>query len=315
MNFETLDKPDSILTLFRNHGFTETQISVLIRKLPLVLVLDLDKTLLPKIEIFQSKGVSTEDIIKILSAAPGVFRRSLENQIIPTYNFFKALLKTEEKTIVVIKRFAGILLYDDLHIYIEPNIEALREIGVPKSNIVVLFTKKPQAFTAIADRFKKIVKEVKKMGFNPTTMMFGAAIHALMAMSKSTWEKKVEVYKKWSLSEDEILVAFGKNPRFMMVSEDNIMGIMNFFVNKMGWESSIVVRRPVLASLSLEKRIIPRCLVCEILLLKGLIKKDFGLDWFLESPESYFLKNFVKKYEEEAPEPLKLYQEKLNLSK
>ncbi|XP_059652925.1 uncharacterized protein LOC132300019 [Cornus florida] len=311
-NFETPDKPDSVLTLFRNHGFTDTQISVLIRKLPRLLLSDPENTLLPKMEFFHSKGFSTQDIAKILSAAPGVLRRSLENQIIPTYNFFKALLKTEEKTNVVIKHFPGILLYDDLHICVVSNIETLREIGMPESIIVSFFTNQPQAFTPNADRFKEIVEEVKKMGFNPTKTMFGAAINALRAMSKSTWEKKVEVYKKWGLSEDQILVAFRKYPMFMVASEDKITGIIDFFVNKMGWESSIVARRPVLLGLSLERRIIPRCLVYQIMLSKGLIKKDFGLMMrMLESPESCFRKKYVKKYEEEAHELLKLYQEML----
>ncbi|XP_059654564.1 transcription termination factor MTERF15, mitochondrial-like [Cornus florida] len=315
-NFETPDKPDSVLTLFRNHGFTDTQISVLIRKLPRLLLSDPENTLLPKIEFFHSKGFSTQDITKIVSAAPGVLRRSLENQIIPAYNFFKALLKTEEKTKLVIKRFARILLYDDLHIYVIPNIEALREIGVPESNIVGLFTMQPRAFIMTnTDRFKEIVEEVKKMGFNPTKMMFGAAIHALRAMSKSTWEKKVEVFKKWGFSEDDILVAFRKHPRFMEASEDKIIGLMDFFVNRMGWESSIVARRAKLVSLCLERRIIPRCFFYQILLSKGLIKKGLGLIQMLDSTESYFLKKYVKKYEEEAPELLKLYQDRLNLSK
>ncbi|XP_059654565.1 uncharacterized protein LOC132301317 [Cornus florida] len=184
-----------------------------------------------------------------------------------------------------------------------------------ESNILALFTNQPSAFTTNADRFKEIVEEIKKMGFNAQRMNFALAVNAPRGMCKSTWEKKVEVYKKWSLSEDQILVACGKHTRFMVALEDKIMGIMDFFVNKMGWESSIVVRRPMLVCLSLERRIIPRCLVYQILLSKGLIKKGFGLKQLLESPESYFLNKFVEKYEEEAPELLKLYQEKLNLSK
>ncbi|XP_059652927.1 uncharacterized protein LOC132300021 [Cornus florida] len=313
MKFETPDKPDSVMAFFRNHGFTETQIAVLIRKLPRLLLSDPEKTLLPKIEFFHSKGVSTEDIVKILSATPAILRRSLENHVIPSYNFLKELLKSEEKTNAAIKQQSRLLLYD-LHISVAPNIEALREIGMPESIIVSFFTNQSSAFRGNADRFKEMVEEVKKMGFNPTTMMFGEAIHALRAITKSNWERKVEVYKKWGFSEDDILVAFRKRPRFMVVSDDKITRIMGFFVNKLGWESSIIARRPVLLCLSLERRIIPRCSVYQILLSKGLIKKGFGLIKMMDSPESYFLEKFVKKYEEEAPELLKLYQDKLNLS-
>ncbi|XP_059658806.1 uncharacterized protein LOC132305142 [Cornus florida] len=200
-------KPDSVLAFFSSHRFTETQISVLIRRHPRVLLSDPEETLFPKIIFFHSKGVSTEDIAKILTAKPTILRRSLENHIIPSYNVLNKLLKSEEKTIASIKRNADLLL-QDLHICVAPNIEALRESGVPESNIVTLLTNHPRVFMTSTVRFKESVEEVKKMGFNPVTVNFALAIRTLRQMSKSTWEKKVEVYMKWGLSEDEILVAF-----------------------------------------------------------------------------------------------------------
>ncbi|KAI8005001.1 hypothetical protein LOK49_LG08G03166 [Camellia lanceoleosa] len=165
------------------------------------------------------------------------------------------------------------------------------------------------------DRFREIVKEVEEMGFNPLRTKFVIAIHAFRAMSKSTWEKKVEVYKKWGLSEDDILLGFGKRPWCMIASEHKISGVMDFFVNKMGLESSFVVRRPALISLSLEKRIVPRCEVYKVLLSKGLIKdNDVSLMRMLISPENWFLNRVVYRHEEEAPKLLKLYKEKLALA-
>ncbi|XP_059630161.1 uncharacterized protein LOC132273156 [Cornus florida] len=314
VNLETPDKPDSVLAFFSNHGFTKTQISLLIQRSPQVLSSNPQINFLPKIHFFQSKGVSTEDIAKILTALPGILERSLENHIIPSYNVLNKLLESEEKTFAAIKRYAGLLLHD-LHIFMVPNIEALRELGVPESNIVALLTGHPKAIMTSTDRFKEIVEELKKMGFNPQSTKFTLAIKAMRTMGKSTWEKKVEVYKKWGLSEEEILVAFQKQPWCMTPSEDKIMGIMDFFVNTMGWESSIVVKSPWLVLLSLESRIIPRCSVYQILLSKGLLKEKISLTRMLESPESRFLKKYVQKYEEEAPELLELYEEKLNLSK
>lgn len=114
--------------------------------------------------------------------------------------------------------------------------------------------------------------EVKKIGFNPSKTSFVLAINALRAMNKSTWENKVEVYKKWGWIQDEILVAFKKHPSCMIVSEDKIDGVMDFLVNKMGWESSLVAKRPKIITQSLEKRIVPRNAVYQALLLQGLIK-------------------------------------------
>ncbi|KAF8369306.1 hypothetical protein HHK36_032683 [Tetracentron sinense] len=50
VQFETPERADSVLTLFKNHGFTESQISKLIRKRPDLLLYIPEKTLLPKLE-------------------------------------------------------------------------------------------------------------------------------------------------------------------------------------------------------------------------------------------------------------------------
>ncbi|XP_057475865.1 uncharacterized protein LOC130763860 [Actinidia eriantha] len=313
-NFETPNKPDSVLEFFGNHGFTKTQVSKLIRGSPPVLLCNPEKTLLPKIDFLKSKGVSRKDVIKILSTGPTILRRSLENQIIPSFDLLKKLIQSGEKTIAAIKRFPGLLLFD-LDTCLLPNIEILREAGVPDANIVVLLTYQPRAFMTSCDKFRESVEKVEEMGFNPLRSKFVLAVHALRALSKLKWEKKVEAYKKWGWSEDEILVAFGKHPWCMTWSEDKIARVMDFFVNNMGWESSLVANRPVLMSLSFEKRIVPRCAVYQALFSKGLIKKtDISLVKMLESRESWFLEKVVNGYEEEAPKLLKLYKEKLALA-
>ncbi|CAL5395651.1 unnamed protein product [Camellia sinensis] len=192
----------------------------------------------------------------------------------------------------------------------------MRQHGVPESKVVFLLTTQPRSFIMKPDEFKKIIYEVKEMGFDPSRKHFVLAVHALTSMSKSTWQRKVEVYGKWGWSEEQTILAFGKNPWCMMASEEKIMAVMNFYVNTMGWESSRIARRPKWISLSLEKRIIPRCSVVQVLLSKGLIdKKRLSLATLLESTESLFLEKFVIQYNEQAPQLLKLYQEKFSLQK
>ncbi|XP_028109820.1 uncharacterized protein LOC114308433 [Camellia sinensis] len=315
VKFETPNKPDSVLAFFENHGFTKTQISNLVRRYPPVILCDPEKTLLPKFQFFKSKGVSSTDVAKILSSAPAVLKRSMENQIIPSFNFFKSFIQSEEETISAIKRNAGLLLVD-LQNCALPNVEILREANVPDAKILFMLKFMPRAFILTSDRLRKIVNEVKKMGFNPSKSNFVLAVHALKSMSKSTWGKKVEVYKKWGLSEDDILVAFGKYPWCMMASEHKIVRVMDFFVNKMGWRSFLVARRPWFISMSFEKRIVPRCAVYQVLLSKGLIQNnDITLATMLKYTEKVFLTEVVNCHQEEAPELLKLYKEKLAVTK
>ena len=108
-------------------------------------------------------------------------------------------------------------------------------------------------------------------------------------MSKSTWERKVEVYKKWGLPENDIFLAFGRHPWCMMAFEETIMRVMDLLVNKMGMDSSLFIKCPGLVSLSLEKWSIPRSFIFQGLLSKGLVKKDFNIYPLFECPERTFV--------------------------
>lgn len=59
----------------------------------------------------------------------------------------------------------------------------------------------------------------------------------------------------------------------MLTSEAKIMAVMDFLVHEMGFEPSLIVKRPVVLGLSLKKRIVPRGTFVLDLLSRGLVKK------------------------------------------
>ncbi|XP_028053244.1 uncharacterized protein LOC114257661 [Camellia sinensis] len=187
----------------------------------------------------ENHGFTKTQISNLVRKYPPVILCDPEKTLLPKFQFFKS----KEETISAIKR-NGELLLVDLQACALPNVEILREANVPDAKILLMLKFMPRAFNSTSDRFRKIVNEVKKMGFNPSKLNFVLAVHAFKSMSKSTWGKKVEVYRKWGLSEDDILVSFGKYPWCMIASEHKIMRVMDFLVNKMGWESSLVARSP-----------------------------------------------------------------------
>ncbi|KAG7991375.1 hypothetical protein I3843_02G071800 [Carya illinoinensis] len=259
VSFETPKKAKSILNL--------------VRRLHTVLLSDPNKTILPKIEFFASKGISSCDLAKMLSGCPDILKRSIGKQIILSFDFFKYFLQYEDKIVQAIKRFLVMLLFD-LETYMVPNINTLRE-----------------------NRFREIMEEIKEMGFNPLRLKFAIAVVAFRAMSKSTWESK-----------DEVFVAFKRHPWCMMASKDKIMGVMGFFVNKMSLKPSVVFKRQSLVSLSLKKRLIPRGFGYSSF-SKGLVKKDIGISLLFRCLDEMFLRKFVMPHKEEASKLLKLYRE------
>ncbi|KDP28104.1 hypothetical protein JCGZ_13875 [Jatropha curcas] len=312
IQLQSPEKPDSVIALLRNSGFSESQISSLVKKRPPLLLADPVNTLLPKIEFFHSIGVSSSDLARTLSSNPTLLTRSLNNQIVPSYNFLKSILLSDEKIVSAFRRSTWIFLQDYSKILL-PNIMLLRELGVPQSCISLLLAHFPEAVMQRHEEFSNSVKEVKEMGFDVEKSTFVLAVHAISGEgNRSLWNRCFEVYRRWGWSHDDIFAAFKKHPNCMMLSEKKIMKAMEFLVNKMGWPSKAFVQSPSLLFFSLEKRIIPRCRVIKVLASKELVKDDLSLSSVLLPLEKHFLKRFVAKFEEEVPQLSRVYEGKVN---
>ncbi|XVF62621.1 hypothetical protein PTKIN_Ptkin09bG0023000 [Pterospermum kingtungense] len=314
LNFETPKRPDSVIAFFKNHGFSNTQITALIKRRPRTLACNIDKVLFPKVDFFYSIGFSRSDLTIVFSKYPHILAFSLQNRIIPSFSILRNLLLSNENVIKAIKRYPRIFSYN-FNAYMLPNIKILRNCGVSEDNIVKALQWLPKTLFRSPVQLKEIVEKLKEMGFNPEKVSYVLAVHAMGSMSKSTLEKKVITYKMYGWSEEEVFAAFRVYPHTMTTSEDKIVAVMDFLLNKMGLEASAVAKHPRILSSSLEKRIVPRALFAKDLLVLGLLKNMSRLSALFESSEEVFLKKFVYCYEEEkASELLKLYEDKINLS-
>ena len=311
LQFETPEGADSVLALLRNYGCTNTHISKIVSKYPALFTTDPEKTLLPKLEFFRSVGFSGPDIAGILSSNPYILKRGLQNNLIPTYTFLKSVVMVNENVVRVLRKTHWITV-QSVQKAITPNIAILTEIGVPMSNILFLVTCHPNAVIQNREKFSTSVKKVVEMGFDPLKVSFLKAVQVICGMGESIWEQRMEVYKRWGLTDDEIMSMFRLDPLCMRSSEKKIMSVMDFLVNKMGWEPATIARYPTVFMRSLEKKIIPRCSVVKVLQMKGLVKKDLCLG-ILGCSENNFFDKFVLKYEQEVPELLNVYQGKIGI--
>ncbi|XP_034199199.1 transcription termination factor MTERF6, chloroplastic/mitochondrial-like [Prunus dulcis] len=304
---------DSVLALLSKYGLSETQISKVVRSRPTILVADPEKILSPKLEFFSSVVVSREDLARILCFNPHLLLRSLENQIIPTYNFLRSLI-SEENVVSVLKRSSWIFR-ENRRKNVVPNIELLRELGMPQSCIALLVAHNTEVLIHKHEKFAAAVEEVKAMEFDMKKSTFVLALRALCGeSSKSIWNRSREIYKRsWGWSDNDVVSAFRKNPQCMTMSEKKIMEVMDFFVNKMGYSSGVIATYPLVLCFSLEKRIIPRCSVVKVLLLKGLIDEDFSLSSVLLPPPHKFLERFVTRYINQLPILWDVYHLKLDV--
>ncbi|KAL6135396.1 hypothetical protein ACLB2K_067624 [Fragaria x ananassa] len=308
VKLQTLDKPNSVLALLRDYEFSDTHISTLVRRQPRILVADAQKTLLPKLEFLSSIGMSRLDLANKLSHDPWVMSRSLENLIIPMCSFLKSVVLSDDKLVYILKHnlyiFSG-----NLSKNVIPNVELVRKLGMPQSCIVLLLTS--IIVLRESELFNQLVAEVEQWGFDPRKSSFVLAMNAL-CRKETTWKRCDQAYRRWGWSDNDIVAAFRMDPLCMILSEKKIMATMDFFVNKMGWQSHTVAKYPHVLSYSLEKKIIPRLSVVRVLVLKGLIEEHkLNLGSVISVSEEYFLNRFVNKYPNQVPQLLDVYQGKV----
>ncbi|XP_026414133.1 uncharacterized protein LOC113309832 [Papaver somniferum] len=180
LKFKTSTKPDAVLAVFQDYGFTKSDISRIISKIPLVILSDTE-IIKPKLDYFNSKDISRPEFIRLFSIHPTLLGRSLENHIIPFYN---CIVGTDKYVFAVFERATN---SGESVERIESNIQVLRD-GVPKSNNVKFIMSQPRTLLTSTDKFKDTLQEIKGMGFdNSYQYAFLTGIHALSAMKKSIW--------------------------------------------------------------------------------------------------------------------------------
>ncbi|XP_045789833.1 uncharacterized protein LOC123884715 [Trifolium pratense] len=302
VRFNTLEKPNSVITFFKSHGFSYSKICIIIRKQPWLLSLDPRKRLLPKFKFFLSKGVSSSDIVSLLTENPRILQFGLGKRIIPLFELLSRYLKTNKDVIVCLIRHSSSFSVCPCR-RIVANIKLMRDFGVCDSAIERLFQTRPSIFGS--NDLIKSLEEVKGSGFDPSMTIFGTALMTI-------WDYKFDTFKKWGWSNQTVIRVFRFHPDLLSTSIDKINLVMNFWVNQLGWDSLALIKCPHMFGYSLHKRIIPRASVLQYLLTKGLLEKNASLVKPFTYSEKLFLSKFVFRFKE-SDYLLKLYEDKMKL--
>ncbi|GFQ03327.1 hypothetical protein PHJA_002476500 [Phtheirospermum japonicum] len=308
---ESPEKPDAVLKLLKEYGFADAHIYSIISRLPNVLLTrSPNKTLLPKLQFFSSIGVPVPLLVKRISAQPSVLNCSLKDSIIPSYNYLKTLLGSDERVAHVFRRAPrafGCCWSQGIN----PNISMLRERGVPESSIVTLVMHQPSLLVTSKEKLAVVVDRAVEMGFDILESGFVDAIQVFCSMSESTLKQKMEVYTRCGWTESDINAAVLRYPLCLTLSEKKITETTDILVNELGCKPVDIAKSPMLLSYSLKKRIKPRCLVARVLNEKGLLKKTTSsMTTLLVLSEEKFLNRYIVKYEKVVPELLDIYRGK-----
>lgn len=305
---ESADTADSVLALLKQYGFSDSNISTIVQKRPVLLLADPEKILRPKFECLASLGGSTDVILKVVLRCPEMLFRNMEEHLVPSLEFLRSILQTDENVLLVIGRCHWLLKFN-LPAILGPNVQSLRDVGMSEAMILLFLKSRPTALLSSATRFREVTFKVMEMGFDPDKYSFFEATNVYLSVNKKTWERKVELFKKWGWSDTDVVSAFKKQPRSMLQSDKKVEGIMNYLVNTMELDPSFTAQTPNVLMCSLKKRIIPRCSVIKHLLLNGVIaRNDFKFSSALVVSEPLFINVYVTRHKDAHPELLGIYK-------
>ncbi|VVA93694.1 unnamed protein product [Arabis nemorensis] len=219
VSFEDKGNPDSVLSLLRSHGFTDSQISTIVTNYPRLLTLDAEKSVGPKLQFLQSReGASTSELTEIVTEVPKILGK--DRSISVYYDFVKEVIEADKNS--KFEKLCHSLPQEGSKLENKiRNLSVLRELGMPHQLLFPLLISNCN-YVCGKERFEESFKKVVEMGFDPTTPKFVAALRAVYSMKNETIEEKVNVYKRLGFAVCEIWEMFKKFPISLTLSEKKI---------------------------------------------------------------------------------------------
>ncbi|KAH6821771.1 hypothetical protein C2S53_015825 [Perilla frutescens var. hirtella] len=118
------------------------------------------------VNFLQKQGISETEVPTIVSRHPDLLTRSFKRRVAPVYNFVKDIIGIGRAD-TVLRRGSWIFNLDLESRINVPNVDLLREVGVPQQFIEFALVYCTRILFSDRVKFKRIVEEVKQMEFNP----------------------------------------------------------------------------------------------------------------------------------------------------
>jgi len=123
----------------------------------------------------------------------------------------------------------------------------------------------------------------------------------LGCLNEKNIESKCQVFESFGWDRSDVVDLFRHNPLCLGMSEQKIKATLGFYMNELGYDPGFIIKLSVLLCYSLEKRVLPRHLVLQLLKDKGLIGEDLPFYRALSMNEPQFLNKCIRPFEDKVP--------------
>ncbi|KAF2320969.1 hypothetical protein GH714_032265 [Hevea brasiliensis] len=228
-----MEKPQSVFCFFQNLGFSNSHIQSAILLTPQILFANIEKSLKPKIKLFQDIGLVGCDLGKFISKNSPLLTASLKEKLVPRIEILKKLLLNDEKNedLVKVIRRCNWLISKNPESRLLSNIAYLKSCGIVGSQLSMLLKRQPRLFVMQESRLRDLVSRVLNMGFSINSRMLVHALYTVSCLSDETFERKFGILKSYGFSEYECIEMFRKAPGLLRTSKEKLKLGIDFFLN------------------------------------------------------------------------------------
>ncbi|EAY97996.1 hypothetical protein EE612_029385 [Oryza sativa] len=307
LRIRSTEKADAVRTLLRSYGFSDADVARIARSAPLLLTVDPDRIIRPKLEFFATMGFQPSK----LSTAPLLLARSLEKHLVPTIQFLRSIIGSDDGIRRGFSRIPRALMVS-LDNCMRPAVEALHRHGLTgREDVSKVLVLQMGVLMLSPVRIGEIFEDLKAMGMSITDGRFANSFRAMCSMRRATWLRRVALYRSFGLSESEVFEAFKKQPTALLGADETIKKKASFFRDALKLEMREVMVHPVVMAYSFEKTILPRCAVLSVLMREGKINPDIQLLHALLGSAKTFSGRYVDRFAADVPDVVEAYEGKI----
>lgn len=299
-------KPDAVVAFLRSQGLGRAQLREIISWVPLLLLSDVDATLSPKFDAVRALGLTRAESARLFALYPSALTYGIRSTLLPRVLFWLDLLGSSRLLMKwlartwLLKYSVGLLLQ---------NMSTLRGLGVPQDRVSAVVRTQPTVIMQSPAKFNALVARVEACaGILPSSGMYVWCLFSLHNISDRSFRaKRAVVMRAAGCDEEEFAAMFRRAPCFMLVSAGLLRRKVEFLREKVGCSAERLLMNPVLLTLSIDKRMAPRCRAVEALRSKGIDIGNSNMVTIVRLTEDRFVKKYILKYAEKVPEILELY--------
>ncbi|XP_074562138.1 transcription termination factor MTERF8, chloroplastic-like [Curcuma longa] len=308
--FRSTEKPDAVLGFFRSRGLDGANLKKLISWKPGLLGWDVETSLAPKFKFLRDMGFSESDAVNVVMLHPIILSLNVQNTLLPRLKVWESLFGSREILLKNLRR-CNRFMSNSIENVVRPNLNFLRdECGIPEERVSLVVKRHPSFIVQNPDALRALVDRTDRLGVPRGSGMLLWILSVLHEVSREKFEAQVKLMNNFGWSNSDFITAIKKFPNFLGLSTDLSIELlqrkMEFLVNDVGISPSDIACRPVPLVLSLEKRLIPRFRVMEILKSEGLWKSTNKLLIIFSTSGPKFLQKYVLPYQDILPKLLEV---------